>query len=65
MQLAHTVLIAGASGERREILTDPLSIHEVAARYTRPGSHPMVTMAGDGIARVSFPNRISKQLYWE
>lgn len=63
--LAHTVFVAGSSGERRVDLARPLGIFEIRGRFTREGNLPMVTLSRDGVARVSYPHLIEKAFFWE
>jgi hypothetical protein len=51
--LAHVVVLEDPSRPPEE-LSEPLTIHEVARKFRRPGVNPIVYLGRDGVARVSF-----------
>ena len=65
MPLAREVMVTTATGERRDKLDGPLSMHEVRDKYTRDGNVPMVCLGDDGIAWVSYPCDFAEKFFWE
>jgi len=54
MDLAHTLIIETGRKVYRVALRVPLDLFEIWHRFATPGRRPVVTLAMNGVARVSF-----------